>query len=442
MGKLRHASSKIYWMARGLFHSTFPSGSFFGIEGALYTLILIFAHNNNNLYATRLGATSMELGLLASLPPFVGFLTLIPASILTDRVPNKRPVVSGAVIFLSIIYLCMGLIGFMDGGQIPILLGLLALANLPMSLYNSSWQSFFSDTTIQEQRNDIFTFRTRMTMVVSMAFPLVVGSILTMSQGRTKITVHQIYYFMTLLFAAGIVVALKKIPASMGDKQPNITWKIFKGSVSSLFAEKTFRGFLVVAILIYMSWSMDWSIVFQSQFTYLGLSEVQMNIVATLSAITQFLALAIWSRLVKKKGPRFVLFIGAVGFVGGAIPMLLGLFIPGNIGKTLYLCLQCFGACAFSAFNLSVLQCLLEALPKEGRKSIHIAMYNTMLLASNIVMPFLGVFIYNRLGESRTSMQIAYSLVFVLRIVASFAAWKRWKNGKKQFEADLKKATA
>lgn len=435
MKNLRYICEKAYWSFLGLVRSPVPIGKYYGMEGAFYTLILIFAHNNNNLYLTRMGASSMELGLLVSLPALVGLLTLLPLTLLTDHLPNKRQVVSLSVLSLSLIYVLAGVVGLSGEGNIPLLLGLFALANLPMSMFNTSWQSFFSDAVSPGLRNDVYTYRTQMNMFVSMIFPLLVGLFLTLASGRQKIAVHQVYYFLTFLLAVGIILTLRKIPSVQGKREKKINRKIFFDSIRDLFSEKNFRGFLFVSVLIHGAWSLDWSLAYQSQLLYIKMSEVEMNILAVMSAGVQFIALRYWSRLIKKKGVKFVLVLGSLGFVFMAIPMLLGLFIPGIPGKIIYFITQSIGSAPFSAFQLSALQCLLEDLPKKGRKSLYLAFYNTILLFTNSIMPYMGVFLYNQFGESRSAMRIMYTLLLALRLIALFATWMRWKRSPRFQEA-------
>ncbi len=66
----------------------------FTLEGILITLVNNLVGNNNNLFATRLGASDYELSLVTTLPQIIGMLVLIPGGILTDRMANKREIIS------------------------------------------------------------------------------------------------------------------------------------------------------------------------------------------------------------------------------------------------------------------------------------------------------------------------------------------------------------
>jgi len=402
-------------------------------EGILFTLILTLAHNNNNLYASRLGASSSDLGLIASLPPVVGMLTLIPFAIITDRLHNKKPMVILSALCLGFMYILVGMAAFLDTNRLPALIGLLVLVNIPMSLYNSSWQAFFSDVSEPCDRNLVYTHRMRMNTAVGVVIPLITGAVLTAASGSGKILVHQIYYWLAFPLALGQVYILKKIAGGNATEVSHVKISDLKESASILFHNRKFLGFMGVALFVYCGWEMDWSLYFIAQFKFLPLNEAQMSIIAVLGAAGQFLMMGIWSRLIQKKGVRFVFVIGAAGLAFSGLVMLVSLLLPNPFRMPFYYIFQSIGGSTFSAFQLSLLQCLLEAIPNKNR-AISISIYNTVILSSNIVMPYLGIYIYNRLGQSIQSMIISFGIISLVRLLATTAAIYRWHALRSEIE--------
>ena len=459
MDKVKFLYRKVFWSIRSLFICSVPGGVFFGCEGILFSLILLLANNNNGFYLSQLNATPIQLGLNSALPPLVGVFTLIPFTMMTYRIRNKRPVVAKSAFILGVFYSLVACVGFFSTPNVYIVLAFLALANIPMSLYNSSWQSFFSDTISESGRNEVFTFRTRMNTLISIAAPLIIGAILTLAQDSMKITVHQIYYFLTIPLALGIGTVLRKADRSnnKSDEDENKETQNQSNSIDindeekkeetqkenatslkktfsvakDLFRLPKFRGFILVAILLQAGWTMDWSIGFQAQKYYFELTELQMNILAAVGAFFQVLFLGVWSRLVSKKGPKFVLLIGSFSFIiitiGAGIGLLLLSAEMMTLGRWVFYIAVAFGNIPLSAFLLSLLQCLLECIPTENRPMI-LSIYNTIMMAVNAIMPFLGVAIYSRLGETLIPLIIVYGIVLVLRIFASAMTFWRWKK--------------
>lgn len=404
-------------------------------EGILYTLIITLAHNNNNLYASRLGASSSDLGLIASLPPIVGILTLIPFAIITDRLHNKKPMVILSAFGLGFLYILVGMVAFMDANRLPALIALLVLVNLPMSLYNSSWQAFFSDACEPSDRNLVYTHRTRMNTAVGVAIPIITGAILTAASGSGKILVHQIYYWLAFPLAVGQILVLKKITGGSSAEVSHYQLSDLKESAKILFRNKKFLGFLSVALLVYCGWEMDWSLYFVAQFKFLPLNETQMSIITVLGSAAQFLMLGTWSRLIQKKGVRFVFVIGAAGFFVSGIVLIISLLLPSPFRMPFYYIFQSIASSAFSAFQLSLLQCLLESIPGKNR-ALSISIYNTIILITNVIMPYLGIYIYNLLGQSIRAMIITFGIISLIRInstTAAFVRWFRLRNASEEF---------
>ncbi len=396
-------------------------------EGVLFTLIITLAHNNNNLFASRLGASSSDLGLIASLPPIVGMLSLIPFAIITDRMHNKKPMVMLSAVGLGIMYILVGMTAFLDSNRVPVLIGLLVIVNVPMSLYNSSWQAFFSDICLPVDRNLVYTYRTRMNTAVGIFIPLVAGSILTAVSGSDKILVHQIYYWLAFPLAIGQVLILKKINGGNATDVNHVRLSDVRDSAKSMLHNKMFLGFLGVAILVYCGWEMDWSLYFLAQFKFLPLNESQMSLIAVLGAATQFVTLGLWSRLISKKGVRFVFVIGVSGFALSSVVMFISIILPSSIRLPFYYVFQSIAASTYSAFLLSPLLCLLETLPQKNR-AISIAIYNTVILATNVIMPYVGVLLYNNLGQSVRGILISFFVIAVVRILSTGASYVRWRR--------------
>ena len=400
-------------------------------EGVLFTLIITLTNNNNHLFASRLGATSYELGLISSLPPIVGMVCLIPFAIITDRMKNKRSMVIASALLLGVLYFLVGLSPLVPENPVAALIILLIMINFPMSLYNSSWQSFFSDVALPADRNLIYAHRTKMNTAVGIFFPLIIGLILTAATGTHKITVHQIYYFLALPLALGQVLLLRRISFEPHPKAGRLRFSELGRTAFSTFRSRAFLGFLGVALLVYIGWQMDWSIYFLAQFRYLELNEVQLSLVAVLSALTQFLMLGVWTRISATRGVRFVFVIGAGGFAFCSLTILFAMMMPLTIGIWFYYVFHCIGASAYSAFQLSLLLCLLEVIPNVN-KTLSIAIYSSIILISNAVMPFAGVHIYNLLGENKQALMITIGIVAAIRIVATIAALIRYIRYKKR----------
>ncbi|MBQ8315964.1 MAG: MFS transporter, partial [Lachnospiraceae bacterium] len=138
----------------------------FTFEGMLITLVNNLVGSNNNLFATRLGASDLQLSLLTTISQLVGLAVLIPGGILTDRLKNKRSMVMVSLAVLTVFYALIGCVPMLPGNRFTAFLILLAASVGPMTIYNVSWQAYFSDMIHKEEQNHIMTYRTALTFVI------------------------------------------------------------------------------------------------------------------------------------------------------------------------------------------------------------------------------------------------------------------------------------
>ncbi|MCI8500783.1 MAG: hypothetical protein HFJ85_00955, partial [Oscillospiraceae bacterium] len=67
---------------------------FFAAEGAFFAAVTSLGNNTNNLFLTRLGASDYQLSLMTMLAQVLSMVCLVPLAIFTDRLKNKRSMVT------------------------------------------------------------------------------------------------------------------------------------------------------------------------------------------------------------------------------------------------------------------------------------------------------------------------------------------------------------
>ncbi len=151
---------------------------FFVFEGAVGAIILNLANPFFSMFARRMGASDYEIGLVSSLPALVGILALVPGSLLVDRSGNKKRIVSVLILLVGIMYPLAALTPVLGSYRVPLFVTVIALMNWPFSVFNISWQSFFSDVMVSSF-NSAFTRRTRAATVVGTTTSLAAGLLLS-----------------------------------------------------------------------------------------------------------------------------------------------------------------------------------------------------------------------------------------------------------------------
>lgn len=398
----------------------------FTLEGILITLVNNLVGNNNNLFATRLGASDYELSLVTTLPQIIGMLVLIPGGILTDRMINKRSMVIASLFLISVFYVLIGFVPFLGSYRLIIFLVLIALSTGPMTIYNVSWQAYFSDIVPIDGRNNILTYRTSLTFLISTIVPIASGALLA-SAGTVgaKLKIHQAYFWIGAILLLTQIFVLKKIKSKQDHVPAGIGIRNLRTALIELIHNKKFLGFVSVALVFYMSWQLDWTLYFIGQVKYLKMNEVWLGYASIGNAVAQFLTIGFWSHLNVKYGVRFGIIFGSLGLAIFPIGMIAGTSVPLAQGRIIFLILHTLASLTMAVIMLNVLQCLLQILP-EKNKTLNISIYTVLITLSNAAMPLIGVMIYTSLGADLKALQGTFWIIFATRIVATGLWTLRW----------------
>ena len=123
---------------------------FFAAEGAFFAIVTSLGTNTNNLFLTRLGASDYQLSLLAMLAQVVSMVCLVPLAIFTDRLRDKRKMVTLLLLFIGGCYLCGAAVPIFGNAALYPMIVFIGLAVGGVEICTSSWQAFFADATLPD----------------------------------------------------------------------------------------------------------------------------------------------------------------------------------------------------------------------------------------------------------------------------------------------------
>lgn len=398
----------------------------FTYEGILITLINNLVGSHNNLYATRLGAGDYELGLVTMLPQLVGMAILIPGGILTDILKNKRDMVTSALFVVACVYVLIGFVPALGSNQLGTFLLLLALSSAPMTVYNVSWQAYFSDVVHPNGRNSILAVRSSMAFLMGITITLAGGNLLSSATANAdKIRIHQIFLWVAAVFLLIQIFILRRIPSEAARQRKKFAVAELKKAFVELIHNRRFLGFIGVAIFFYMTWHIDWTLYFIGQTQYLGMNEAWLSYVNIGGAIIQFLTMGIWSRINSRHGVRFAIIFGSLGLALCPIGMIIATSMHTANANIIFLILNTLFHITLATTTLNIIQCLLQVIP-ENNKTLNISIYTTLVMLSNGIMPFVGVSMYRMLGADLKALHMVFVIIFILRIIATGLWTLRW----------------
>lgn len=404
----------------------------FAVEGMLFAIATNIMNNNNNLFALRLGASDAEISLVASIPQFVGVIVLLPLGILTDRMKNKRMMVSLSLMALALFYLFIGFVPFLGSFAFPVFILFLCLSVGPLTGYNASWQAYFSDVVPFENRNRILTARTGGMFFFNIALPLITGALLASAVGTgSKIRMHQIFYWFVAAILIIQVITVRKIKGGYIEKKESMSFADLGRAFKELLHHKPFVKFLGGALFFYLFWQADWTLYFLGQVNYLKMNEAWLSYAAIGAALAQFLTIGFWSRLNERKGPRYGVIFGNLGLALCPLCMIISTSVPLGIGPVVFLILNTIANLAFATVPLNMPQYLLSVIP-ENNKTLSISIYTVFITLSNAIMPLAGVKFYQFIGNNLSAFRRVFAILLILRILSSLQWYLSYKSYKRE----------
>ncbi|MCL1878174.1 MAG: MFS transporter [Defluviitaleaceae bacterium] len=411
----------------------------YGIDGILLMGAVSIAANNNNLFAQRLGADEFQLSMLQFLPQMLSLILLVPMGLMADSFANKRRMLSAALVLSGIFFAVASIAAFvpdfLPDAPVYFFIAFLACANVSIGVMNLAWQSYFPevvpenawDEGVRESRNNVLTFRAKMTMIIQLVAPLSIGVILTsIASDGGKIAAHQMFYIMAAVLLVANAIHFRKIKALRPAEPKRVSLAQLKTAARRLSKNKLFIVFSLVILFFHMTWHVDWTLYFIGQRNYLEMNELLLSFTPVVGMIAQLVTLKRWSRRNAKHGVEKPLVWGMLGLAMAPVAMILGVSMPFRfLGIPVFLLLHATAMLAFSTITLNLFQCLLKVVDEEYR-SFSISVYTVLITISNAVMPVAGVAMYrgfgDTIGDAQTGLVITFAIVFVARIIAA-GAW-------------------
>ena len=233
----------------------------FGIEGFLLQYAVSLYSLANNLYATNLGATDTQIGLVQMVPNMVAGICMIPVGFLANRTKTSRTVPFVLALFLSAAYFAYGSVPLFGEHRMTAFFVFLGMTVGGITLYNAQWQTFFGDAVEPGLRNSVFTFRSRCLFFVGIVVPLLCGNIMTlMPDTEGKLIVLRIFFYIAGVCMLLQALVLRRIPCPprKAEEKQEMGLKMFPEALNQMARSKPFRGFFICIMLFYLSWHLDW----------------------------------------------------------------------------------------------------------------------------------------------------------------------------------------
>lgn len=411
----------------------------FGIEGIFLQFATSINSLGNTLYATSMGATDTQIGMIQMIPNLVAVCVLFPLGILSDRLKSSKTVPLITLIVMAIAYFCMGTVPALGEMRMLGFFCCLAFTVGGLAVYNGMWQDFFGDVTPIEERNGVFAFRNRFMFLIGIIAPIICGILMGFfpSNEGTQMVLRLFFYTAgVLMLLQAFVIA--KIPCDERSpdrlaalKAKRFSPKDVSTAVSDAIHNKDFMMFFLPILFFYVGWHLDWSMWYIGMTQYVHMDASSISIYNGIFSIGQLISVGIIAKLVSKKGPDFAILTGMAGLILCPITMMLCASLPGSIQVPVFTVMVCIVNAPQCAIALCVVQMLLRVAPQRNR-SLIISLYTMVITLSNSLTPYLGVQLYQALGANNFAFYAINTFTLIWRASAFLLFVWRYRTLKKQ----------
>lgn len=331
-------------------------------------------------YALALGADSLYIGVLNSLPSVFWTAALIPAALFAQKYVERRKwivVVSetaARALWLPILLLPL----YFTSGSLSYLLVLVVLSTLTGAFATPAWASLSGDLVPDTIRGRYFSRRNIATAAAGLGAWLA-GGILLNGFGRGNLLGF------VVVFAIGLFLSFLSLLFYARIPQPPAEAKEidFLEAARQAIANRRFRKFL----LLFFFW--QFAVMFAAPFFNVHLLEflqadyIWISILAVASGLAGIAVQRAWGLFSDYYGHRVIVIISAIGII--LVPLL---WIPVK-DPALLIPVEIYSGIVWAGFTLANYNYMLELSPSRSR-AVFAALFSLAFGLAGIIAPTLG----------------------------------------------------
>ncbi|NMC63863.1 MAG: MFS transporter [SAR324 cluster bacterium] len=312
-----------------------------------------------------LRATTLQIGLLATLPQFVGAFSQVVGAWLSDRITSRRTLLVGAASANAMVWLAIGLLSFTASSQIESIFALIVLAlvyQVTLNLSAPIWNSLIGDLVPLKERGQFFGIRNQWLGFISFLTLIICGQILdfTKDLGLAR------WGFLVIFLGAGISRLIAAYWLAQYEDPPFSSSEENKFSLLQFvlrIPQSNFAKFVLFVATMQFSVAIAGPYFSVYWLNDLKLSYTEFTGIIAAQAISQFLSMKSWGRLSDSYGNRKILKVCSFGIASIPFFWLLSdnyFYMAG---------LQVYSGIFWAGFNIAVGNFLFDAVtpPKRAR---------------------------------------------------------------------------
>lgn len=372
-----------------------------GWWGLLNGSVLVFL----NIYASRLGASTFQLGLLTAVPALVNLAFTFPVGSLTRRWSSGKAVRISALVSRLFYFLLIPLPVLLPATtQIWVIIAITFVMTIPGVVVGVLFNAYFAEVTPPEWRGQVVGVRNAVLAITTMVTSLLTGLALS------KLPFANGYQ---VVFAIGFIGAMmsslhlflikaptpEPLPATAQPPDP-VKKEIEAGDIAPVRASRwdalrldvlrgSFAPIILITFLFQTSLTFIGPVVPRYQVDALRLTDETISLGSAVFWVMNFIGSLQVRRLAQRWGFQRM---SAYGLLIASVTLT---FFTYSFHTWVYLLQQFIGGVGFAIMNGGMINWILERVPIDDRFS-HLAWYNlaingSVLLSGMIAPPVAGV---------------------------------------------------
>lgn len=354
-------------------------------NGIFTTVIQNISSNYFPLFAISvLGATNYQVGLISSLPQFIGMFAMIIGSVIMNRLQEKKIFTVYSFLIARLFLVGIALVIFIpETYQSIVFILLVGLMNFPFSFANLSWQALIGDIIPENRRNTFFSSRNRIMTLIGMISTFFIGLFLQFFEASNPIPYVLLYL---LAFGCGLVEIYylkkhkepKKEVIKIKKATPLISFSVFK--------YKPFLYFILCALFFNFAWQMCWSLFSIYQIKYAHATGLWISLFAVANSIGQIVSFKWWGKMAEKHSHAKMLILVSIGMAMAPTVTIL------STNLIFIVITNIFAGLFVSGTVLLLFNQLLD-VTRDDNRSQCISNYNILLALIAFCAPQFGVYL-------------------------------------------------
>jgi len=348
-------------------------------------------------FALALGATNLQIGILAAIP-FIMQPLQIPAILLVERLGQRKALTVSTWLVAQLLWLPIALIPVLirapGAGAISMLLSLMAVRGAISAVTNCAWNPWVRDLVPQDILGRFFSRRLALSTAVAVVFGLGAALFVDYWKGQAPAGDELLGYTFVLLFGATFLglaspAFMSLMPEPMAQPPMGPRESLWR-TLATPFRDSNFRH--LMRFLLVWTFALNLATPFFAVYMLqrLGLPLFSVIGFSVIAQLTNILFLRVWGPLADRFGAKAVLSLSAslyllviLGWTFTTMPERYFLTIP------LLVILHIFAGVATAGVSLTVGTIGLKLAPR-GQATPYLAGAS---LATNLgagIGPFLG----------------------------------------------------